>query len=216
MKREVFGALELSSRPSASSSPTPRRSRSPRWPTGSSIPSGSSGCTSSTPSRSSRSSRWCGRLRRTMWRSRPRGTSTASSASARAREGRAGVRRQPAADAPVDGAHAGDRERHDVRGDGRGGAAARDPDAPSVLLAMVGPRVANHVLARSTTPSPTGSPSRRRSRRWPTASFPRSRRRTAARASTRSTSAFSRHSPTRHGTSSTRASSRARPRSTRA
>ena len=51
-------------------------------------------------------------------------------------------------------------------------------------------------------------------RRWRTASFLRSRRRTVARPSRRSTSGSSRRSPTRRGTSSTTESSRPRRRST--
>jgi 3-hydroxyacyl-CoA dehydrogenase len=43
------------------------------------------------------------------------------------------------------------------------------PMAPSVLLQMVGPRVANHVLGRCTTPTPTASRSRRRWRTTPRA-----------------------------------------------
>ncbi len=46
-----------------------------------------------------------------------------------AREGCAGVRREPDAHAAVDRPDAGPRERQHVRGDGRGGAPARSPDA---------------------------------------------------------------------------------------
>ena len=65
----------------------------------------------------------------------------------RPRQGRARVRRQPAADPAVERADAGARARQHLRGDGRGGALKLGiPMPPSALLAMVGPRVANHVL----------------------------------------------------------------------
>ena len=81
----------------------------------------------------------------------------------RARRRRAGVRRQPDADAPVDRAHAGARERLDLRGDRRGRAQARDPDA-ALRAARDGRPARREPRARDAprTRSPSASRSRRR------------------------------------------------------
>ena len=119
----------------------------------------------------------------------------------RAREGRAGVRRQPPADPPVDGAHAGARERQHVRGDGRGGAAARASRCRRRRCSRWSARGSRTTSStRSTRRSPTASRSRRRSQALADGEIAvASRRATTADASTRSTSGSSRRSPTRRG-----------------
>ena len=83
----------------------------------------------------------------------------------RARQGCSRLRRQPAPDPPVVRPHAGARERQHVRGDGRGGAAARAPDAARRRSSRWSARGSRTTCStRSTTRSPTGSRSRRRSR----------------------------------------------------
>ena len=89
------------------------------------------------------------------------------------------------------------------------------PMPPSALLAMVGPRVANHVLQTLHDAFPDRFPLSPTLQALADGEFPaleatddRAERRR------RSTSASSRRSPTRRATSSTRASSRRRPRST--
>ena len=106
----------------------------------------------------------------------------------RARPRCAGVRRQPAADAPVVRADAGARERQHVRGDGRGGAPARAADA------AVGPARDGRAEGREPRPphaprrvSRTASRSRRRSRTSPTARWTSCSPATPGRPRTRST-----------------------------
>ena len=124
----------------------------------------------------------------------------------RARRRRAGVRRQPRADAHDDGADGLARERQHGRGDRRGGAVARVADG-AVGAAADGRPAGREPRARdaATRPTPTASPSRRRSRTSPpdeTRSSPPAR---PAEASSRSARTPSRRSPTRSGTCSTKA-----------
>ncbi len=89
------------------------------------------------------------------------------------------------------------------------------PMPPSALLAMVGPRVANHVLQTLNAAFPDRFPLSPTLQALADGELPVARGEGRTRdASTRSTSGSSRRSPTRRATSSTRASCRARPRST--
>ena len=88
------------------------------------------------------------------------------------------------------------------------------PMPPSALLAMVGPRVANHVLHTLHDAFPIASPSRRRSRTSRTARWTSSLTGDERRTEDEIYDASSTRSPTSHGTFSTRVSSHRRPRST--
>ncbi len=89
------------------------------------------------------------------------------------------------------------------------------PMPPSALLAMVGPKVANHVLQTLHDAFPDRFPLSATLQALADGDFPRSNSAPTGPAWTRSTSASSRPSPTRRGGSSTRASSEARPSWTR-
>ena len=90
------------------------------------------------------------------------------------------------------------------------------PMAPSVLLQMVGPRVANHVLETMHAAYPTASRSRRRSRATPTAHEIVVAEERAASGRGDHATPCSKRSPTRSRACSTRASSGRPPTSTRA
>ena len=106
-----------------------------------------SASTSSTRSRCCRSSSSSARRTPTTRRSRPPGRSPRGCASAGARRRRAGLRRQPRPHAPDERRARRARARHRPRRrPTRRSSALGLPMAPSVLLQMVGPRVANHVL----------------------------------------------------------------------
>ena len=133
----------------------------------------------------------------------------------RARRRRAGLRREPHADAPVDRAHAGARERLHLEETDEAALRLGIPMPPSALLAMVGPRVANHVLETLHAAFPDRFPLSPTLQALADGEFGASSSATTDRRSRRSTSGSSRRSPTRRATSSRTAWSPRRPRSTR-
>ena len=219
MKKQVFArARSGRARRSACSRRTPRRSRSRTWPRAA-RPERVVGMHFFNPvardaAGRARARRRDGRRRR----SRPLGRRRAARQAADPRQRRARLRRQPRAHAHDARAHGRARARHPGRGDRtRRSCRLGMPMAPSVLLQMVGPRVANHVLERMHDAFPDRFPLSPALAATPTAASRGRRRRGAApHARARSSTPCSRRWPTRSTGCSTRASSRRRPTSTRA